>query len=73
MATLLGLNGKHIRTRGDQRRMQRARRIYNGNQNFLDKWHTTPDKAWLAMILVGVLFVGTGIGYAVRLVGESIL
>jgi hypothetical protein len=40
---------------------------------FVDKWHTTPDKTWLGMILVGVLFVGTGVGFALCLVAEAAL
>jgi hypothetical protein len=52
-------------------RMQRAARIYAGKQTFWDKLVTYPDKGWALMILIGVAFVFTGVGYAACLVAES--
>lgn len=61
------------RSRGKSRhRMQRAARIYAGTLNLGDKLATYPDKGWALMLLVGVAFTFTGVGYAVALVAESV-
>lgn len=54
-------------------RMQRAARIFRGTMTLRDKVATYPDKGWAALILIGVGFVFTAVGYALALVAEALL